>query len=63
MSEGTRRRRPSRGCRMNLEKAREMRRRRAAGEKLVSLAFAFHCTESLVSKICRGKIWPEPEGA
>lgn len=63
MSDGRRRRRPSRGAKMNLERARAMRAMRARGAKLISLAFEFQCSEALASRICRGLIWPEPEAA
>lgn len=56
MSAGNWRRR---GPKMSIERAREMRQRRAMGEKLSVLAWAFRVSESTASRICRGILWPE----
>lgn len=42
---------------LDAEKVREIRRRRALGEKLSSLSCAFGVCESKISKIARGECW------
>ena len=53
-------RRKSPATKLNLEKAREIRRRLDAGELGYKLAAEFGVTKHMVSNIKRGKAWREP---
>ena len=61
MSDGKRRRRKTGHSKMTPELVIEMRYRRARGAKLIVLAIDYKLSESTVSRICRGILWPEVE--
>lgn len=51
--------RNTRRNKMTMEKAREVRRRRAAGETTVSLGLAYNIDPSCITRICQGQTWAE----
>jgi hypothetical protein len=61
VSEGKRRRRKTGHSKVTPAIVIEMRYRRARGEKLIVLAIDYQLSESTVSRICRGILWPEVE--
>lgn len=59
MSEGKRRRRKV--VRTTADQVRDIRYRRARGEKLIVLALEHKLSVSTISRICRGLLWAEVE--